>query len=123
MKFAIEEAKAHHGEILVLFVRHFAVAAFTQVKTLTLAEDAEALEMFAEFRALAEEAGVPAYCIYAPAYDIGEAILETAATHAVDILLLGTTQRSVMWRAMKGDVIQQVAAELPERITLLVHSG
>jgi hypothetical protein len=34
---------------------------------------------------------------------------------------LGTTRRGVLWRAMKGDVIQQVAAHLPERITLLVH--
>ena len=64
---------------------------------------------------------MPAYFIYSAAYDIADAILETAATHAVDMLLLGTTQRGVLWRAMKGDVIQQVAAQLPERITLLVH--
>jgi hypothetical protein len=67
--------------------------------------------------------GVPAYFLYSPAYDIGEAILEMASTQAVDILLLGTTQRGMVWRAMKGDVIQQVAYELPERITLLVHAG
>ena len=77
--------------------------------------------MFAEFREQAEAANVPAYFIYSSAYDIADAILETAATHAVDMLLLGTTQRGVLWRAMKGDVIQQVAAHLPERITLLVH--
>jgi nucleotide-binding universal stress UspA family protein len=123
MRFAIEEAKARRGEILVLFVRHVAVAAFGPVKQKSLAEDAEAVEMFAEFRRQAEEAGVPAYFLYSSAYDIGEAILEMAATQAVDILLLGTTQRGVMWRAMKGDVIQQVAAQLPERITLLVHAG
>jgi nucleotide-binding universal stress UspA family protein len=123
MKFAIEEAKAHHGEILVLFVRHIAVTAFAPVKAMTLAEDAEAVALFSEFRALAEAANVPAYFLYSSAYDVAEAILETAATHAVDILLLGTTQRGMVWRAMKGDVIQQVAYELPERITLLVHAG
>ena len=52
-----------------------------------------------------------------------DAILEAAATQAVDNLLLGTTQRGVLWRAMKGDVIQRVAAHLLERITLLVHAG
>jgi nucleotide-binding universal stress UspA family protein len=123
MKFAIDEAQARHGELLVLFVRHIAVAAYAPVKTMTLAEDAEAVQMFADFRRLAEEANVPAYFLYASAYDIGETILEIAATHAVDMLLLGTTQRGVLWRAMKGDVIQHVAAQLPERITLLVHAG
>jgi nucleotide-binding universal stress UspA family protein len=123
IKFAIEEAQARHGEIIVLFVRHIAVAAFGPVKSMALAEDAEAVAMFADFRAQAEAAGVPAYFLYSPAYDIGDAILEMASTQAVDILLLGTTQRGVMWRAMKGDVIQQVAAQLPERITLLVHAG
>ncbi len=123
IKFSIEEAKARHGEILVLFVRHIAVAAYGPVKQKSLAEDAEAVEMFADFRRQAEAASVPAYFLYSSAYDIGDAILEMAATQAVDILLLGTTQRGMMWRAMKGDVIQQVAAQLPERITLLVHAG
>jgi nucleotide-binding universal stress UspA family protein len=123
MAFAIEEAKAHHGEVLVLFVRHIAVTAFAPVKPMTLVDDREAMEMFAQFRALAEAANVPAYMLYASAFDIADVILETAATQAVDVLLLGTTQRGVMWRAMKGDVIQQVAAQLPERITLLVHAG
>jgi amino acid transporter/nucleotide-binding universal stress UspA family protein len=123
MKFALEEAKARHGEILVLFVRHLAVAPFGPVKQMTLAEDAEAVEMFAQFRQQAEAERVPAYFLYSVAFDIGEAILEFAATQAVDILLLGTTQRGVLWRAMKGDVIQHVAQQLPDRITLLVHAG
>jgi nucleotide-binding universal stress UspA family protein len=121
--FAIEQGKALHGELIVLFVRHIAVTAFAPVKPMSLADDAEAMEMFAAFRAQAEAADVPAYFIYSPAFDVAETILEIAATHAVDMLLLGTTQRSMLWRAMKGDVIQQVAAQLPERITLLVHAG
>jgi nucleotide-binding universal stress UspA family protein len=123
MKFAIDEAKAHQGEVLAVFVRHVAVTAFAPVKPLTLAEDAEAVEVFQEFRKNADAAGVPAYFIYSSAFDVAEAILELASTHAVDMLLLGTTQRGVLWRAMKGDIIQQVAAQLPERITLLVHAG
>lgn len=55
-------------------------------------------------------AQAPAYFIYSPGYDVADAILETAATHAVDTLLLGATWRGVLWRAMKAEVIQQVAA-------------
>lgn len=123
MNFAIEQAHALQGELIVLFVRHIAVTAFAPIKSMSLADDQEAMEMFAEFRSQAEAANVPAYFIYSPAFDVAEAILEIAATHAVDMLLLGTTQRGVLWRAMKGDVIQHVAAQLPDRITLLVHAG
>src|SRR5262249_23679760 len=56
MKFAIDEAKAHHGEVLAVFVRHIAVTAFAPVKTMTLAEDAEAVEVFQEFRKHADAA-------------------------------------------------------------------
>jgi nucleotide-binding universal stress UspA family protein len=88
-----------------------------------VSQDAEAVDLFVGIHDEAVQAGVPVHFLYSLAYDIGEAILETAATFAVDTLLLGTTRRGVLWRAMKGDVIQQIARYLPEPITLLVHAG
>jgi amino acid transporter/nucleotide-binding universal stress UspA family protein len=123
MDFAVDQARAFHGELIVLFVRHIAVTAFAPVKQMTLADDIEAMQIFAAFREKAEVAEVPAFFIYASAFDVADVILETAATHAVDTLVLGTTQRGMLWRAMKGDIMQQVASHLPERITLLVHAG
>ena len=64
---------------------------------------------------------MPVYFLYAVAYDVAEAILEMSVTHAVDYVLLGATQRGGLWRSMKGDVIQEVAEYLPERINLLIH--
>jgi amino acid transporter/nucleotide-binding universal stress UspA family protein len=123
LHFAIEQARLCKGELLVLFVRHVAVSALGSSVRWELSEDAEAVELFAEVKERADAAGVPVYFLYAPAYDVADAILETAATYAVDTLLLGTTRRGALWRAMKGDVIQQVAASLPERISLLIHAG
>jgi hypothetical protein len=45
-----------------------------------------------------------------------------AVTYGVDLLILGAPQRGRLWRLMKGDVIQEVAQYLPERITLLIHA-
>jgi nucleotide-binding universal stress UspA family protein len=45
-----------------------------------------------------------------------------ALTHGADLLLLGTTRRGTLWRAMKGDVIQAVAEQLPESVGLLIHA-
>ena len=45
-----------------------------------------------------------------------------AVTHGADQLLLGSTKRGALWKAMKGDVIQAVAEQLPEGIDLLIHA-
>jgi amino acid transporter/nucleotide-binding universal stress UspA family protein len=121
--FAIEQARLAQGELFVLFVRHIAVPTMGSARSGDPAQDPEAIELFNDIQTQADKAGVPAYFLYSVAYDVAEAILETSATFAVDILLLGTTKRGMLWRAMKGDVMQQVATHLPERITLLLHAG
>ena len=63
----------------------------------------------------AQEAGVPLRLLYGVARDIPDAILDMAVTHGADLLLLGTTRRGALWKAMKGDVIQAVAEHLPEQ--------
>jgi amino acid transporter/nucleotide-binding universal stress UspA family protein len=123
LNFAVEQAQAFRAELIVLFVRHVAVTSYLPHNQVTLADDAEAMELFREFRSKAEEADIPAFFVYSSAFDVAEVILETAATQAVDTLILGTSQRGRLWRAMKGDIIQQVALHLPPRITLLVHGG
>ena len=81
-----------------------------------------ALELFAKLREQAKEAGVPLRLLYAEARDIPDAILDMAVTHGSDLLLLGTTRRGALWKAMKGDVIQAVAEHLPESVGLLIHA-
>ena len=51
-----------------------------------------------------------------------EAERTDAVTHGVDTLILGATQRGALWHAMKGDVLQEVAKYLPERIDLVIHA-
>jgi nucleotide-binding universal stress UspA family protein len=123
VEYAIEECRLRKGELFVLYVKHVAVPTLGPAREADATHDPEAVELFAGVKGQADAAGVSAYFLYSTAYDVADAILETAATFAVDLLLLGASQRGAMWHAMKGDVIQQVAAELPERITLLVHAG
>jgi amino acid transporter/nucleotide-binding universal stress UspA family protein len=121
LNFAIEEAKAKHAELLVLFVRHIAVPTMGPSSFGDVTRDAEAKDVFSAARQAAEAAEIPVFTLYSVAFDVAEAILETAATHAVDTLLLGSTQRGALWKTMKGDVISEVAEHLPERINLLIH--
>jgi nucleotide-binding universal stress UspA family protein len=122
LQFAIEQANLQDAELLLLFVRHVAVPTMGPTNVANPQDDAEAAATFGVAKAAAAHAGVPIYFLYAVAYDVAEAILEMAATHGVDALLLGTSQRGALWRTMKGDVMQEVASHLPERINLLIHS-
>jgi amino acid transporter len=122
MKFAIDEAKVRDAELLFLFVRHIAVPTMGSTNVADPKDDSEAAAAFEAAKEMAEKANVPIYFLYAVAYDVADAILEMAVTHGVDALLLGTSQRGSLWRTMKGDVMQEVAAHLPERISLLIHS-
>jgi len=120
--FAMKECKNRQAELDILFIRHLAVTPMGPTAPPTLAEDADALGLFERLREQSHETGVPLRLLYGVARDIPEAILDMAVTHGADLLLLGTTRRGGLWKAMKGDVIQAVAEQLPERIGLLIHA-
>jgi amino acid transporter/nucleotide-binding universal stress UspA family protein len=120
--FAMKECKNRQAELDILFIRHLAVTPMGPTAPPSLAEDSAALELFERLRIQAHDAGVPLRLLYGVARDIPEAILDMAVTHGADLLLLGTTRRGTLWKAMKGDVIQAVAEQLPERIGLLIHA-
>lgn len=122
LQFALDECKSRQAELMVLFIRHLAVTPMGETGGIKLDEDAQALEFFERLREQAKEAGVPLRLLYGVARDIPDAILDMAVTHGADFLLLGTTRRGTLWRAMKGDVIQGVAEHLPESVGLLIHA-
>ena len=104
-----------------MFIRYVAIA-IGPARPSDVAADNEAQRLNQEAEQLAMEYGVPWRFVYAASSEIAESILDIAATHAMDVLILGTTRRGSLWRAMKGDVIQQVAEQLPESITLLIQA-
>jgi nucleotide-binding universal stress UspA family protein len=122
IEFALKECKNRQAELDILFVRHLAVTPMGPTAPPRLEEDEQALELFDRLRAQAREAGVPLRLLYGVARDIPDAILDMAVTHGADLLLLGTTRRGALWKAMKGDVIQAVAEHLPESVGLLIHA-
>lgn len=121
MQFAFDYAHSQHAELWLVFVRHIAVSAGPARRS-DLEADEEAVALEKSATAYAKKFDVPMRFVYATATDIADTVLDVAATHATDVLILGTTRRGKLWRAMKGDVIQQVAEQLPESISLLIHA-
>lgn len=122
IKFALEECQSRQAELQLLFIRHLAVTPMGEGEPPKLEEDEQAQELFERVRQQAQEAGVPLKLLYGVARDIPDAILDMAMTHGANLLLLGSTRRGTLWKAMKGDVIQAVAEQLPESVGLLIHA-
>jgi len=59
--------------------------------------------------------------IYAVSENPAGTILDLAATLGIDYLMLGSSHRMSMTKILKGNVIAQVAAGLPEDIQLIIH--
>ncbi|HUI06475.1 MAG TPA: hypothetical protein VL486_05665 [Verrucomicrobiae bacterium] len=58
--------------------------------------------------------------IYAVSDDAAWTILDNAAVAGVDLLILGHSRRAAVTRMLRGDLLTQIAAQLPEEIRLLV---
>ena len=71
---------------------------------------------------LARNAGVNVLPVYAVSDNPAGTILDIAATLGVDILMLGAAHRSAMAKLLRGDVVTEVARNLPENIQLVIHS-
>jgi nucleotide-binding universal stress UspA family protein len=84
-------------------------------------EDPHAAGIMSLMLKLGEETGVHVLPVYAVSTNPAGTILDLAATLGVDFVMLGAAQRHSLARLLKGDVIGQVAAGLPEDIQLIIH--
>ena len=115
LQFAVNEARLNNAKLYVLFVR----SVFTRIPVAQDPErDPEAQAVFSTLNSIAD--GVDVIPIYAVSDDPGWTILDHAATTGVDMLILGHSRRYAVTRLLRGDVIQTVAANLPEEIRLVI---
>jgi nucleotide-binding universal stress UspA family protein len=60
--------------------------------------------------------------VYVISEDPAATIVDLAATLGVDILMLGASHRQTLAKLLKGNVVTEVAKNLPENIQLVIHS-
>jgi len=60
-----------------------------------------------------------------PLYSVSEnpamSILDLSATLGIDLLILGASQRQALASLLKGNIIAEVAKNLPENIQMVIH--
>lgn len=126
LRFALDEAFLRKAQLLVLYVKEIAVfiPAAGQPQKQTRArwqDDPHAAAIMSLVLKLGTESGVEVLPVYAVSTDPSSTILDLTATLGVDYLFLGAPHRFSLAKLLKGDVVEQVAAGLPEDIQLLIH--
>ena len=125
LRFALEEARLREATLCVLYVKEIAVLATGPVKTTGKGrwqDDPHAAAIMSLVLKLGQEVGVEVLPVYAISTDPPTTIVDISATLGTDILMLGAPHRSGLARLLKGNVVERVAAGLPENIQLVIHS-
>jgi len=118
LRFAIEEAKLRSATLYVLYVNEIAVQLLGE-RSARWQDDPQAAHIFAEVQKSAE--GVPIVPLYSVSDAPAVTILDVGATLGVDMLILGGSQRGRLVNLLKGNVVTDVARDLPPSIRLLIY--
>jgi len=124
LRFALEEARLRQAMLYVLYVKEIAVALPGPVaapEKPRWQEDQTASEIMLRMLALAKENNVTVVPVYMISDDPAATILDLSATLGIDLLVLGTPHRHAMVRLLKGNVVTEVAKNLPENIQLVIY--
>jgi len=124
LRYALEETRLRQGILYVLYVKELAVnlpGPLANPERPRWQDDRQAAAIMSGMLELAQGAGVRVVPVYAVSDNPAATILDLAATLGVDILMLGAPHRRTLVTLLKGDVVTEVAAQLPENIQLLIH--
>lgn len=125
LRFALEEAQLRKASLCVLYVKEVSVfmsaAPLTPTRRARWQDDPQAQGIMALMLKSGEEQGVSVVPIYAASEDPAATILDLTATLGIDYLMLGASHRLSMAKLLKGNVVERVAAGLPEDIQLIIH--
>jgi nucleotide-binding universal stress UspA family protein len=125
LRFALEEAKLRQGNLYVLYIKQLSVnlpGPLANNERPRWQDDRLAAEIMYGMFELAREEGISVLPVYAVSDNPAGTILDVAATVGVDMLMLGAPHRSAMAKLLRGDVVTEVARNLPDNIQLVIHS-
>jgi len=126
LQFALDEAQLRKATLCILYVKELAVYLPQGPATAGRGrpkwqDDPQAAAIMSLVMKAAADRSVDVMPIYAVSENPAGTILDLAATLGIDYLMLGSSHRLSMTKILKGDVIAQVAAGLPEDIQLIIH--
>lgn len=121
--FAIDECRERRAELLVLFVRRFAVVPMGPVPLPDPNDDVQANALLERVTLAAAVAGVTLRTVYRCTSDVPGAILDVAQVYKADMVVMEARRGNRLWRVLLGDEVEAVRAHLHGPISLLLHAA
>jgi L-asparagine transporter-like permease len=115
LQFALEESRLHHANLLVLFIREVNITIDRQGDW---RNDFQARELFS--RIMSERRNGQISPLYSVSDSPADTIIDIAATFGADTVVLGGTRRATLVNLLRGNVVAQVASNLPEQMHVIV---
>lgn len=125
LSYALDEAQLRKAVLCVLYVKE--VAVYFSAAPTTLAgrarwqDDPEANAIMSLMLSEGEKRDLCVLPVYAVSENAAGTILDLSATMGVDFLMIGASQRSALTHLLRGSVVTNVAAQLPEDIRLVIY--
>jgi nucleotide-binding universal stress UspA family protein len=124
LRFALEEARLRRGALYVVYIKELAVNLPARIETMERPrwqDDRRAAEIMYGMLEIGRENGVHVVPVYSISDNPALSILDLSATLGVDILVLGAPHRQTLAALLKGNIVTEVAKNLPENIQLIIH--
>ncbi len=124
LSYALDEAQLRKAVLCVLYVKEIAVYFSAAPQTLGRArwqDDPEANAIMSLMLNEGEKRGICVLPVFATSENAAGTILDLSATMGVDYLMIGASQRSALTHLLRGSVVTNVAAQLPEDIRLVIY--
>src|SRR5438093_11680663 len=124
LSYGLDEAEPRKASLYVVYVKELAVyygAGPVQATRAKWQGDPEANAILSLMLNLGSERNVPVMPVYAVSEDPAATILDLAATIGVDYLMLGTSHRRTLTNLLRGNVVTNIAAQLPDTIRLIIY--
>jgi nucleotide-binding universal stress UspA family protein len=124
LRFALEEARLRQGPLYVLYVKEVAVALPGRLENQERPrwqDDRQAAQIMSTMLEQGRQNEVQVVPLYAVSDNPASTILDLSATLGIDILVLGSPHRNKLVALLKGNVVTEVARNLPDNIQLLIY--
>ncbi len=122
-EYAVDLARRRKASLFAMYVRTLRLMDVQPGMVPRVEDDADAQHALGTAAVLARQAGVPFVPIYVTSTEIADEIVDYTVTFGCDTLIMGRTGRSILARALSGDVVARVSTLLPEGVTLIQRAG
>jgi amino acid transporter/nucleotide-binding universal stress UspA family protein len=122
-EFAVNLARKRGAILFAIYVRTLRLIDVVPGQVPRIEDDPQAQQALGTTALLARRAGVAFFPIYVTSTEIAHEILDYTATFGCDTLIMGKSRRSMFARAIEGDVLKTVAANLPEGVSLIARAS